>query len=143
MPLIVGTLEVGGILSASTGTFTGDAPIVTTQQWQRCDATGGACKDIKGATKTVYHPTTSDVGSTMRLAVTATNLYGKAISLSDVTEPVIPQLPHVKGVKIIGSAQNDYLIGTIHDDVIEGAEATTRSTATGATTRSTAGPATM
>lgn len=120
LPLVVGTLEVGGILSASTGTFNGDAPIATKQQWQRCNAVGSACKDIKGATKTVYHPTISDVGSTLRLAVTATNLYGKAVSLSEVTEPIIPQLPHIKGVKITGTDKNDYLIGTIHDDVIYG-----------------------
>ncbi|HVM58469.1 MAG TPA: hypothetical protein VMT74_13485 [Gaiellaceae bacterium] len=119
-PLIVGTLEVGGILTASIGTFTGDAPIVTAQQWQRCDATGSACKDVKGATKQVYHPVTADVGSTLRLVVTATNAYGKAMSISDVTEPVIPQLPHIKGETIIGSGKNDYLIGTIHDDVIDG-----------------------
>ncbi len=119
-PLIVGTLEVGGILTASVGTFTGDSPIATKQQWQRCNAIGGACKDIKGATKQVYHPTSSDVGSTLRLVVTATNLYGKAMSISDVTEPVIPQLPHVKGEKIIGSSKADYLIGTIHDDTIRG-----------------------
>jgi hypothetical protein len=119
-PLIVGTLEVGGILTASIGTFSGDSPIVTKQQWQRCNAVGGSCHDIKGATKTLYHPTISDVGSTMRLAVTATNLYGKAISLSDVTEPVIPRLPHIKGIKIVGSNKTDYLIGTIHDDTIYG-----------------------
>ena len=119
-PLIVGTLEVGGILTASIGTFTGDAPIATKQQWQRCDATGGACKDIKGATKQVYHPTSADVGSTLRLVVTATNLYGTAMSISDVTEPVIPQLPHVKGETIIGSSKADYLIGTPHDDTIRG-----------------------
>ncbi len=119
-PLIVGTLEVGGVLTASIGTFTGDAPIATKQQWQRCNAVGGACKDIKGATKQIYHPTSSDVGSTLRLVVTATNLYGKATSISDVTEPVIPQLPHVKGEKIIGSNKADYLIGTLHDDTIKG-----------------------
>ena len=119
-PLIVGTLEVGGILTASIGTFTGDSPIVTKQQWQRCDATGSACKDIKNATKQVYHPVAADIGSTLRLVVTATNAYGKALSISDVTEPVIPQLPHIKGETIIGSSKNDYLIGTIHDDVING-----------------------
>ena len=119
-PLIVGTLEVGGVLTASIGSFTGDLPIATKQQWQRCDATGGACKDIKGATKQVYHPTSTDVGSTLRLVVTATNLYGKAVSISDVTEPVIPRLPHIKGVTITGTSKNDYLIGTIHDDVIKG-----------------------
>ena len=119
-PLIVGTLEVGGILTASIGTFTGDAPITTAQQWQRCNATGSACKDIKGATKQVYHPVAADVGSTLRLRVTATNAYGKGMSISDATEPVIPQLPHVKGETIVGSNQNDYLIGTIHDDTING-----------------------
>ncbi|HUJ91765.1 MAG TPA: hypothetical protein VLW05_03630, partial [Gaiellaceae bacterium] len=119
-PLIVGTLEVGGILTASIGTFTGDSPITTSQQWQRCDATGLDCKSIKGATKQVYHPVTADVGSTLRLVVTATNPYGNAMSISDVTEPVIPQLPHIKGETIIGSSKNDYLIGTIHDDVIQG-----------------------
>ena len=119
-PLIVGTLEVGGVLTASVGTFTGDAPIATKQQWQRCNAVGSACKDIKGATKQIYHPTSSDVGSTLRLVVTATNLYGKATSISDVTEPVIPQLPHIKGETIIGSSKADYLIGTIHDDTIRG-----------------------
>jgi hypothetical protein len=119
-PLIVGTLEVGGVLTASIGSFTGDLPIATTQQWQRCDATGGACKDIKGATKQVYHPTSTDVGSTLRLVVTATNLYGKAVSISDVTEPVIPRLPHFKGKTITGTSKADYLIGTIHDDLIKG-----------------------
>jgi hypothetical protein len=119
-PLIVGTLEVGGVLTASVGTFTGDAPIATKQQWQRCNAVGGACKDIAGATKQIYHPTSSDVGSTLRLVVTATNLYGKALSISDVTEPVIPQLPHIKGKTITGTSKNDYLIGTLHDDTIKG-----------------------
>ena len=119
-PLIVGTLEVGGVLTASIGSFTGDLPIATTQQWQRCDATGGACKDIKGATKQIYHPTSTDVGSTLRLVVTATNLYGKAVSISDVTEPVIPRLPHFKGKTITGTSKADYLIGTIHDDLIKG-----------------------
>jgi hypothetical protein len=119
-PLIVGTLEVGSILTASIGTFTGDAPIATTQQWQRCNAVGGACKDIKGATKQTYHPTSSDVGSTLRLVVTASNLYGTTTSPSDMTEPVIPQLPHIKGETIIGSNKADYLIGTLHDDKIRG-----------------------
>jgi RTX calcium-binding nonapeptide repeat (4 copies)/WD40-like Beta Propeller Repeat len=119
-PLIVGTLEVGGVLTASIGSFTGDLPIATKQQWQRCDATGSACHDIKGATRQVYHPTSTDVGSTLRLVVTATNLYGQAVSISDVTEPVIPRLPHFKGKTITGTSKNDYLIGTIHDDLIKG-----------------------
>jgi hypothetical protein len=141
-PLIVGTLEVGGVLTASIGTFTGDAPIATKQQWQSCDATGGACHDIKGATKQIYHPTSSDVGSTLRLVVTATNLYRKALSISDVTEPVIPQLPHVKGETIIGSNDNDYLIGTPHDDTIKGLGGNDTINGEAGTTRSTAARAT-
>ncbi len=55
-PLIVGTLEVGGLVSTSVPTFSGDTPIVTKQQWQRCDATGGACHNIAKATKLTYVP---------------------------------------------------------------------------------------
>ena len=37
-----------------------------------------------------------------------------------MTEPVIPQLPHIKGKTIIGTNKSNYLIGTVHDDTING-----------------------
>ncbi|HTZ05691.1 MAG TPA: hypothetical protein VMB53_08040, partial [Gaiellaceae bacterium] len=119
-PLITGVLEVGGLLTASIPTFSGDTPIATSQQWQRCDATGGACKNIAKATKATYVPVQGDIGSTLRLVVNASNAYGKTQSLSQNTEPVIAQLPHIKGKTIKGNSKSNYLIGTEHDDTIYG-----------------------
>src|SRR5258705_10995993 len=53
-PTISGTMTVGRQLTAGTGAFSGDLPLTTTFVWQRCDATGAACRTIPGATKVVY-----------------------------------------------------------------------------------------
>jgi hypothetical protein len=119
-PLVAGQLEVGGMVTATIPSFSGDTPIATSQQWQRCDATGGACKNIAKATKASYVPVEGDIGSTLRFVVNASNAYGKTQSISDNTEPVIAQLPHIKGKTIKGNSKSNYLIGTTHDDTIYG-----------------------
>ena len=45
----------------------------------------GDVTDDAGATKVVYHPTVRDLGSTLRVTVTATNAYGSIVSSSDGT----------------------------------------------------------
>ncbi len=119
-PTITGTVAAGRQLTGSIGTFAGDDPITTSFVWQRCDATGVACHSIPGATKVVYHPTESDLGSTLRLTVTAKNAYGSLISMSDASEPVLASPPHRKGRRIIGTSRGDYLAGGGFDDVILG-----------------------
>jgi Ca2+-binding RTX toxin-like protein len=119
-PTITGTVAIGRQLTASTGAFTGDAPIATTFVWQRCDATGAACRTIPGATKIVYHPTAGDLGSTLRLTVTAKNAYGTLVSMSDPSDPVLAAPPHRKGRRIVGTSRADYLAGSGFDDVILG-----------------------
>jgi 5-hydroxyisourate hydrolase-like protein (transthyretin family) len=42
--------------------------------WLRCDQSGGACEQIPGAMGLSYLPTPDDVGHTLKLAVTATNV---------------------------------------------------------------------
>ena len=49
-PAITGTPSDGQTLTATTGTWTGTAPIAYAYQWQRCDAAGASCADIAGAT---------------------------------------------------------------------------------------------
>ena len=73
-------------MTADIGTYSGDLPITTTFVWQRCDATGANCHVIASAKKIVYFPTAADVGYTLRVAVTATNAYGKLVALSDPTD---------------------------------------------------------
>jgi hypothetical protein len=117
---IAGTATVGRQLTGATATFDGDAPIASSLVWQRCDATGSACRSIPGATKVVYHPTNSDLGSTLRIAVTAKNAYGTLVALSDTSEPVVAAPPRHKGRRIVGTKHADYLAGGGFDDVILG-----------------------
>jgi PKD repeat protein len=77
---------------ARPGTWTGTAPITFSYQWQRCDAAGGSCADVDGATARSYALTPSDVGSTLRVVVTATN-GGGATAASSATSSVVPERP--------------------------------------------------
>jgi len=120
VPAIAGTMRIGRQLTASIGSFDGDSPIATAFVWQRCDATGAACRTIPGATKVVYHPTVNDLGATLRLAVTAKNAYGTFTSMSDPSEPVQASPPHRRGRHIVGTRRGEYLAGGGFDDVILG-----------------------
>jgi hypothetical protein len=58
-------------------------------QWRRCDASGGACADIGGATASSYAVVSGDVGSTLRAVVTASNGGGSASETSAQTAVVV------------------------------------------------------
>jgi hypothetical protein len=87
-PTISGKATVGEELSASTGTWTGGVTSYT-YQWQRCTASA-VCTDVDGATARTYGVQSADVGSSLRVAVTAHNLSGStASSTSDATASVV------------------------------------------------------
>ena len=117
-PSITGTVAFGLRLSASVGTFSGDTPISTKFVWQRCDAIGESCRTIARATRATYTPGKADLGSTLRIVVTAKNAYGTIEAASDVTPPVTAPWPHLRGKRIVGTRGDDYLVGTPRDDVI-------------------------
>jgi hypothetical protein len=66
-PAATGTGTVGQTLSCTTGTWTGDATIVYTYQWQRNTV------DIGSATNNTYVLAVADAGKSIRCVVTATN----------------------------------------------------------------------
>jgi hypothetical protein len=83
-PQVSGTAKVGEQLSATTGTWTGGVRSYS-YQWQRCDANGSSCQGVDGATARVYGVRTVDVGNTLRVVVTATNLSGSTNASSGAT----------------------------------------------------------
>jgi len=111
-PAISGRAEQGVRLSASRGTWTGTNPISYAFQWVRCGADGGEpdggnCAIISGATTDRYRLTSSDVGSRLRVRVTATNTDGSRVAASNPTNvvvgpPVNTSLPSVRGSLVNG-----------------------------------------
>ena len=89
-PTIAGTAQQGQTLTASPGTWSGTQPINYAYQWQRCDSSGANCNPIGGATSTSYTLTSTDVGSTIEVTVTASNMAGSAIASSAPTAVVVP-----------------------------------------------------
>lgn len=85
-PSISGELLSGQVLSASNGTWTTIPNPAYTYQWRRCNATGSECSTISGATSSTYVLGHADVGSALRVVVTATNSAGSAESTSAATE---------------------------------------------------------
>ncbi len=82
-PTVSGAARVGQTLTASSGTWSGSAPIAYAYQWQRDGTT-----NIAGATGPQYSPAAGDVGHTLDVLVTASNGLGQASSASAQTEAV-------------------------------------------------------
>jgi hypothetical protein len=107
LPTISGTPQDGQTLTASPGTWTGAPPPTYTYQWKRCDGTGGGCSDIAGAIGTTYTAGVADLGGTIRVAVTATNLAGSSTAASAQTAVVSAAAPsNVAPPSITGTAQD-------------------------------------
>jgi hypothetical protein len=92
-PLVSGAAQVGQTLTGSDGSWTGTAPITFARQWRVCDAAGGSCADIGGATGSAYTPVAGDVGKTLRLRITASNLVGSVSADSAPSAVVIAASP--------------------------------------------------
>jgi hypothetical protein len=90
VPVVKGSAKVGKKLKATKGKWSGSATITYGYQWQACDGLGENCLNISAATGSSYTPNATQVGSTLRVVVTATNRFGKASAASLVTSPIAP-----------------------------------------------------
>jgi hypothetical protein len=108
-PQVSGTAKVGEQLSASTGTWTGGVRSYD-YQWQRCDANGSSCESVDGATARVYGVRSVDVGNSLRVVVTATNLSGTTnatsgatgLVQSDQSPPPVARPNHAPSLNYVG-----------------------------------------
>lgn len=66
-PTISGSAQAGSKLTESHGSWIPKSPASYTYQWQSCDASGGNCVSIAGATSQSYTPANADVGHTLRV----------------------------------------------------------------------------
>ena len=102
-----GTARDGSTLTASPGTWSGVTPIDFAYNWLRCNSAGASCVSI-GASDLTYTLVSADVGSTIRVAVTATNTDGSTSALSAATAviavlaPGNSSLPSVSGTSMTG-----------------------------------------
>ncbi|MFI4985066.1 MAG: hypothetical protein ACHQAV_03650, partial [Solirubrobacterales bacterium] len=87
-PTITGTAQQGQALSAQNGSWTNE-PTSFAYAWQRCDSTGAKCAPISGATAQTYTLVAPDVGSTVRVAVTASNSGGNSTPASSAQTAVV------------------------------------------------------
>jgi len=112
-PAVSGTATQGQTLSSSTGIWSGDTPMSFTYQWQRCDASGGNCSAISGATAGAYTLQSTDVDSTVRSQVTASNSSGSSSAMSTQTAQVAGLPPvDVTVPAVTGSAQKGQMLSS-------------------------------
>lgn len=92
-PKISGTAKEGDTLTTTNGVWTTTGTVTYAYQWRRCDSKGNSCGNIAGATASSYQLKTADVGSTIRVRVTAKDSGGSTGANSDQTDVVASATP--------------------------------------------------
>jgi hypothetical protein len=113
-PSISGRPITGETLTASTGSWTGTTPISYSYQWQACDPSGHECESIPGASDGSYLLTNGDIGTTLKVLVTATNAGGSTTVDSPTTESVQEALVDVTAPSISGTSENGQTLTAAH-----------------------------
>jgi streptogramin lyase len=86
-PTVSGAAAVGALLEASVGSWSHE-PTSYSYQWQVCDPSGVQCEDIPGATGSTLTVGATEVGRTVRVAVSAANLGGTTVATSAPIGPI-------------------------------------------------------
>jgi hypothetical protein len=102
----------GQLLTAENGSWTNE-PTKFEYQWQRCDSAGASCSAIlPEVTTQTYTLTSSDVGSTIRVAVRAENGGGKSGFVSSAATAVVTEKkaePKTFGRTTVGASTDTFL----------------------------------
>jgi hypothetical protein len=89
LPALSGNATVGESLHSDIGLWSTTVSNPE-YQWERCNATGGSCTDVEGATSSSYTLSAADVGATMRVHVTVLGAGETASATSSESSVVQP-----------------------------------------------------
>jgi Ca2+-binding RTX toxin-like protein len=86
-----GQNTVDQTLTVGAGTWAGSTPIAFTYSWRRCDPVGdlASCVPIVGADSTTYTPTVADIGFSLRVWITGSNIAGSDTAITNHTFPIV------------------------------------------------------
>jgi hypothetical protein len=88
LPVVSGVLEEGEVVSATPGGWRSSAALSYAYRWQASADAGGTWADISDADAPSYLLTGAEVGSVVRVVVTATNAGGSSEAASDATAAI-------------------------------------------------------
>jgi virginiamycin B lyase len=120
-PTVAGVTGVGQSLTSTSGSWLHE-PSAIHYQWQVCDRAGGECHDIPGQTGSTHMLTTAEVGDTIRVLVTASNIAGAVSVASAVSSEILaPQrVPATAPTPVLPSTAKIYYDRHTRFVVIEG-----------------------
>jgi hypothetical protein len=108
-PAISGTLTEGQTLRASTGSWSGTAPMTFSYMWSRCSDQMSNCAIVANATQPEYRLTSADVGKRLLVVVQAENSAGAATAQASTetigapaTAPANTAAPAISGTATTG-----------------------------------------
>ena len=105
-PSVTGEARRGQTLTSTTGTWRLVYSVPIMRQWERCNDTGASCVDIPGATGQTLMITQAEVGTRVRVRVTAANSAGPASTASALTAVVsLPPPASISPPTLSGTAR--------------------------------------
>jgi uncharacterized repeat protein (TIGR01451 family) len=126
LPQISGTTKEGEKLTATQGSWS-NSPTSYSYAWQRCNGLGAICVPIAGVTAATYRLSNSDIGSTIRVVVTAKNGGGDSLAATSAQTAVVTGTAPLAGSGVdvyatIGASTTTPAVGsTVDFEIIVGA----------------------
>ncbi len=100
LPAISGVAQVGQVLSAGPGGWSG-SPTAYAYQWERCDGSGSNCGLISSATAADYTVVSEDIGKTLRVSVVASNAAGPSPPAASTQTAIVPKPTAVQHLEYV------------------------------------------
>jgi hypothetical protein len=99
-PAVAGIPQYGKILSASPGSWT-ESPTSYGYEWLRCDSLAAKCHPISGASAPTHLLASADVGSTLRVRVTASNAAGRSAPADSAPTAVVTDAAGIEHLEYV------------------------------------------